>query len=70
MKIPIFYGFSLIDAIFYMYRYIPNMDILDCIVIGAGIQGSATTYHLAKRGLSVLMMDQVSGIVHNYIHSC
>ena len=46
---------------------ITDMDILDCIVIGAGIQGSATTYHLAKRGLSVLMMDQVSCIVHSVI---
>ena len=31
----------------------------DYIVIGAGINGSWTAYHLSKRGFKVLLLDQV-----------
>ncbi len=31
----------------------------DSIVVGAGVVGSATAYHLAKRTKSVLLLDQV-----------
>ncbi len=31
----------------------------DQIVIGAGINGSWTAYHLAKQGQNVLLIDQV-----------
>jgi sarcosine oxidase/L-pipecolate oxidase len=30
----------------------------DVIVIGAGIMGSASAYHLAKRGQRVLLLEQ------------
>lgn len=33
----------------------------DAIVVGAGIEGSAVAYHLAKRGLrKVFLLEQVS----------
>jgi sarcosine oxidase len=32
----------------------------DCIVVGLGAMGSATTYHLAKRGQKVLALEQFS----------
>src|SRR4051794_33063166 len=32
----------------------------DCIVVGLGAMGSATTYHLAKRGHKVLGLEQFS----------
>ena len=31
----------------------------DYIVIGAGVNGSWTAYHLSKRGFKVLLLDQV-----------
>ncbi len=31
----------------------------DVIVIGAGVEGSATGYHLAKNGKRTLMLEQV-----------
>ncbi|MEB3289100.1 MAG: geranylgeranyl reductase family protein [Leptolyngbya sp.] len=34
--------------------------IYDCIVVGAGPAGSATAYHLAKQGHSVLMVEAAS----------
>jgi len=37
----------------------------DVIVLGVGSMGSATCYHLAKRGLTVLGLEQ-SSIVHEY----
>lgn len=37
----------------------------DVIVLGVGSMGSATCYHLAKRGLKVLGLEQAS-IVHEY----
>lgn len=33
--------------------------LYDVIVIGAGIEGSATAYHLAKRGQKTLLLEQV-----------
>lgn len=35
----------------------------DCIVIGAGIQGSFTAYHLAKNNRRTLLIEQVSDLV-------
>ena len=32
----------------------------DYIVIGAGVNGSWTAYHLSKRGFKVLLLDQVN----------
>lgn len=34
-------------------------DLWDAIVIGAGIQGCFTAYHLAKHGKQVLLLEQV-----------
>ena len=31
----------------------------DCIVIGAGVQGSFTAYHLAKKNKKTLLLEQV-----------
>lgn len=31
----------------------------DCIVIGAGVQGSFTAYQLAKRNKKTLLLEQV-----------
>ena len=31
----------------------------DVVVVGAGIEGSATAYYLLKRGLNVLLLEQV-----------
>ncbi|KAK7882715.1 hypothetical protein WMY93_028889 [Mugilogobius chulae] len=33
-------------------------DLFDCIVIGAGVQGSFTAYSLAKRGKRTLLLEQ------------
>ncbi|CAL1571462.1 unnamed protein product [Knipowitschia caucasica] len=33
-------------------------DLYDCIVIGAGVQGSFTAYSLAKRGKKTLLLEQ------------
>lgn len=32
----------------------------DVIVVGAGIEGSATAYQLAKKGKSTLLLEQVN----------
>ena len=32
----------------------------DCIVIGAGIIGSSSAYQLARKGLNILLLEQVS----------
>ena len=37
----------------------------DVVVIGAGIEGSATAYHLAKSGQKTLLLEQVSESVQN-----
>ena len=34
-------------------------DEFDYIVIGAGVNGSWTAYHLSKRGFKVLLLEQV-----------
>ena len=31
----------------------------DCVVIGAGIEGSATCYQLTKKGVKTLLIEQV-----------
>lgn len=35
-----------------------DRDLFDCIVIGAGVQGSFTAYSLAKRGKRTLLLEQ------------
>ena len=37
----------------------------DVVVIGAGIEGSATAYSLAKSGQKTLLLEQVSEFVQN-----
>ena len=37
-----------------------KVEFFDYIVIGAGINGSWTAYHLSKRGFKVLLLDQAS----------
>lgn len=32
---------------------------IDCVVIGAGVHGSFTAYHLAKNGVRTLLLEQV-----------
>jgi len=39
--------------------------MFDVIVVGAGIEGSATAYHLAKQGHSTLLLEQVIQIIVN-----
>ena len=34
--------------------------IFDSIVVGAGIEGSATAYQFAKKGYNTLLLEQVS----------
>lgn len=34
-------------------------DVLDCVVIGAGVQGSFTAYELAKRRKRTVLLEQV-----------
>ncbi|CAM5164418.1 unnamed protein product [Eretmochelys imbricata] len=36
----------------------PHSSLYDTIVVGAGIQGSFTAYHLAKRGRDTLLLEQ------------
>ncbi|XP_046891742.1 peroxisomal sarcosine oxidase [Hypomesus transpacificus] len=35
-----------------------SQELYDCIVIGAGIQGSFTSYHLAKKNKKTLLLEQ------------
>ncbi|XP_040279349.1 peroxisomal sarcosine oxidase [Bufo bufo] len=37
---------------------VPSSTVFDCIVLGAGIQGSFTAYHLAKNHKKTLLLDQ------------
>ena len=43
----------------------------DCIVVGAGIEGSATAYFLAKKKHNTLLLEQVSipGVLRSYYSS-
>lgn len=38
-----------------------SVDV-DVVVVGAGVMGSATAYHLANRGASVILIEQVSRV--------
>ena len=38
-------------------------DIWDVVVVGAGIVGSCTAYTLAKKGLKVLLLEQVGMMI-------
>ncbi len=37
-----------------------ELDNWDCVVVGAGVVGSFTAYHLAKHGLKILLLEQVT----------
>ena len=42
------------------------MDVYDAIVVGAGIEGSSTAYHIANKGVKkVALLEQVS---HYFLH--
>ena len=45
----------------------PGGDIWDCVVVGAGVVGSWTAYHLTQAGYNTLMIDQVSNISQIFI---
>lgn len=36
-----------------------SADVYDCVVVGAGVQGSFTAYELAKRGRRTVLLEQV-----------
>jgi sarcosine oxidase/L-pipecolate oxidase len=38
------------------------MAAYDVVVVGAGIEGSATAYYLLKKGLNVLLLEQFSAL--------
>jgi ribulose 1,5-bisphosphate synthetase/thiazole synthase len=38
-------------------------EIYDVIVVGAGIVGCSTSYHLARSGLKVALVDKGSGLL-------
>ena len=40
------------------------MATYDVVVIGAGIEGSAAAYYLRKKGLNVLLLEQVQKFLH------
>ena len=43
--------------------------LYDCVVVGAGIEGSSTAYQLLKRGTErVLLLEQVPHISFNFIY--
>ena len=50
-----------------------SSDVSDVIVIGAGVEGSATAFNIASHGKKVLLLEQVrsckSGIVLVLIYS-
>lgn len=41
-----------------------STEVYDCIIIGAGIQGSSTAYHLAKNKQKTLLLEQVGSMTH------
>ena len=46
-------------------------EVYDVIVVGAGIEGSSTAYHLAKAGKRTLLLEQVSiCAVYMYRYIC
>lgn len=36
-----------------------SADVYDCVVVGAGVQGSFTAYELAKGGRRTVLLEQV-----------
>ena len=38
-------------------------EVYDAIVVGAGIEGSATAYEIASRGRQVLLVEQVGKLL-------
>ena len=36
-----------------------NLEYIDAIVVGAGVIGSSTVYHLVKNGQKTLLIEQV-----------
>ncbi len=43
-------------------------NFYDCIIVGGGSMGSATAYHLAKKGQKVLLLEQFDFIHENGAH--
>ena len=43
-------------------------EVWDCIVVGAGIMGSCTAYHLARNGVKTLILEQVCKQVWGIVH--
>ena len=41
-------------------KYVSMSALFDVIVVGAGVEGSATAYQLARRGKKCLLLEQVS----------
>jgi glycerol-3-phosphate dehydrogenase len=45
-------------------------EVFDVIVVGAGIEGSATAYNLVKNGKSTLLLEQVINLIRFlYMHN-
>ncbi len=42
-----------------------SSEVYDCIVVGAGIQGSCTAYQLAKNKQRTLLLEQVGAVFIN-----
>ena len=38
----------------------PSEGPYDVVVVGAGVEGSSTAYHLARSGSKVLLLEQVN----------
>lgn len=53
-----------------VFTIMASSDVSDVIVIGAGVEGSATAFNIASHGKKVLLLEQVrsckSGIVLIY----
>ena len=59
----IYYIYSMADWSEMYYIYSMADQAWDCIVVGAGIVGSWTAYHLAAAGKYTLMLDQVYSLL-------